>query len=110
QIKQVILNLSINAIETMPQGGSLTIRTGLDPQDGMVFVRVSDNGPGISAETLPNIFEPFFTTKEGGTGLGLSVSYEIVQSHNGRIEVQSEVGVGTIFTVYLPFKRAVPVT
>lgn len=110
QIKQVVLNLSINAIEMMPQGGSLTVRTGVDPQDGAVFVQMQDTGPGIAPEVLPNIFEPFFTTKEGGTGLGLSVSYELIQNHGGRIDVKSEVGQGTRFTVYLPVKRPAPVT
>ena len=106
QIKQVILNLSVNAIETMPIGGYLTITTKHEPEENLVQLIMSDTGAGIPEEILPNIFDPFFTTKEGGTGLGLAVSYEIIQNHNGTIEVQSQQEGGSTFTVSLPLKRS----
>jgi PAS domain S-box-containing protein len=106
QVKQVILNLGINAIETMPIGGYLSITTRQEPENNFVQLIISDTGAGIPEEVLPNIFDPFFTTKEGGTGLGLAVSYEIIQNHNGTIEVQSQLGGGSTFTVSLPLQRS----
>jgi len=104
QIQQVVLNLLMNAAEAMSGkgGGSLEVRTGVSG-DG-VFLRVADTGEGIPPENLRRIFDPFFTTKpEGkGVGLGLAVSYGIVQAHGGDIEVKSKVGEGTTFTVTLP--------
>jgi signal transduction histidine kinase len=102
RIKQVFLNIINNAVYAMKVGGSLTIRTTLD--GGKVRVAFEDTGPGIPAEILGRIFDPFFTTKPevSGTGLGLSVSLGIVQSHGGTIDVQSEPGKGTTFTVTLP--------
>lgn len=102
QIEQVLINLVTNAIQAMPDGGNLFVR--LHETDGRVEVAVRDDGVGIPDENLGKIFDPFFTTKsEGeGTGLGLSVSYGIVSQHGGQIEVESEVGVGTTFTVVLP--------
>jgi signal transduction histidine kinase len=102
QIQQVFVNLMLNAYQSMPQGGSLEIRTWA--QDNKVYVAFSDKGTGIPQEHLDRIFDPFFTTKEPGegTGLGLSVSYGIVQRHNGHIEVESQVGQGSTFTVHLP--------
>ncbi|MFQ5840336.1 MAG: sensor histidine kinase [Candidatus Methylomirabilales bacterium] len=109
QLEQVFLNILMNALETMPSGGSLTIAAGLGKRDGAPFVEVSvtDTGVGIPPETLPRVFDPFFTTKEvgKGTGLGLSVSYGIVRAHGGFIDVQSEVGKGSTFTVALPVGR-----
>jgi two-component system NtrC family sensor kinase len=105
QIEQVLLALSINAVEAMPNGGTLTVRTAPAPQGG-VQVAVEDTGVGIPEEVRSHIFEPFFTTKgegEGkGLGLGLAVVYGIVQRHNGTIEVASEPGRGTRFTLTLP--------
>ncbi len=103
QLQQVLTNLVINAIQAMPDGGRLTIRTSAD-EDGQVSVSVEDTGCGITPENMDKLFTPFFTTKEEvkGVGLGLAVSHGIVERHGGRIEVQSEVGKGTTFTVHLP--------
>ena len=108
RMKQVLLNIINNAVYAMPDGGALAIRTAI--QDDMARVDVSDAGTGISPEHLNRIFEPFFTTKPEviGTGLGLSVSLGIVESHGGRIKVQSELGKGSTFTVTLPMKESVP--
>ncbi len=103
QLKQVFLNLINNAIQAMHNGGTLKIVTG--KKEGSVFVEITDNGTGIPDEVLPRIFEPFFTTKkEKGTGLGLPISYRIVENHGGKIEVKSKLNVGTTFRVYLPIK------
>lgn len=106
-LQQVFLNLFLNAIQAMPKGGTLTVTGGLgDP--GHVRVDVTDTGVGISEEHLASIFDPFFTTKEVGvgTGLGLSVSYGIVEKHNGRLEVGSKVGSGTTFSLHFPVAQA----
>ena len=103
-LQQVFLNLFINAIQAMKEGGTLTIRAhpGEDGQE--LRVEVADTGSGIDSDDVPHVFEPFFTTKEvgRGTGLGLSVSYGIVQKHGGHIEVKSKKGEGSTFTVVLP--------
>jgi len=107
QIKQVFLNMVINAIEAMPKGGQLIVTSCLE--NGKVkqvkeWLRVSfaDNGTGLKTEELRHIFEPFYTTKTHGTGLGLSVSYGIVERHGGHIDVKSIPGKGTLFSVRLP--------
>jgi len=107
QIKQVFLNMVINAIEAMPQDGDLIITSRLESnsdEGGEKWLRVSfaDNGIGLSPEELKRIFEPFYTTKSRGTGLGLSVSYGIVERHGGHIDVKSVPGKGTLFSVRLP--------
>jgi signal transduction histidine kinase len=106
QLEQVFLNILMNALEAMPNGGTLTITAGVCHREGGPFVEaaVTDTGAGIPPENLPRVFDPFFTTKEvgKGTGLGLSVSYGIVRAHGGFIDVQSEVGKGTTFTIALP--------
>ncbi len=105
QINQVFLNLITNAAQAMGERpGTITLTTRVEG-DG-VAVDVADDGNGIAPEVLPKIFDPFFSTKEigKGTGLGLSISYKIVQQHGGRINVESKVGSGTRFTVWLPFK------
>lgn len=103
QLGQVLLNLLHNGLQALPKGaGTLKIETG---QDGArAFFRVSDTGTGIAPENLPHIFEPSFTTKPPGegTGLGLSIAYRITQDHGGNIEVDTSVGKGSTFTVYLP--------
>lgn len=108
QMQQVALNLILNAAEAMqPHGqGLLRIETGCNGE--AVFIRVTDNGEGIPPEVLPKIFDPFFTTKpEGkGVGLGLAVTYGIIQAHQGEIEVVSEPGKGTTFTINLPLRKA----
>ncbi len=106
-LQQVFMNLLLNALQAMPDGGGITITVAAEPLD---FVRfdVRDTGVGINPEALEHIFEPFFTTKAvgRGTGLGLSVAYSIVKRHQGQIEVKSEIGMGTVFTVLLPVARA----
>jgi len=102
QISQVLVNLVNNAVQAMSPGKTLTVRTGRDP-DGMVKIEIQDTGHGMTPETLASIFDPFFSTKgTDGTGLGLSVSYGIIKNHRGHINVQSEVGKGTIFDILLP--------
>jgi len=103
QINQVFLNLITNAAQALPpQNGEITLTT--RRFNNGVAVEIADNGTGIPPEVLPKIFDPFFTTKEigKGTGLGLSISYKIVQDHGGRIDVESQTGKGTKFTVWLP--------
>ena len=104
KIKQVLMNLLINASQAMPDGGQISIRTALADKGQAVIIEITDSGQGISEENLPKIFDPFFTTKgpEKGTGLGLSVSYGIIQQHGGRIRVKSTTGQGTTFTIQLP--------
>ena len=104
QLNQVFMNLLINASHAIEGRGTIAVRTGHD--ETCVWVEVQDSGRGIKPEHLSRIFEPFFTTKPvgQGTGLGLSLAYGIVQKHNGRIEVKSEVGQGTVFKVILPKK------
>ncbi|MCK9379478.1 MAG: PAS domain S-box protein [Sulfuritalea sp.] len=103
-INQVFMNLLVNAANAIPVKGEITIRTGRQGEE--VFVAVSDTGTGIAPEHLNRVFEPFFTTKPvgQGTGLGLSLAYSIVQKHHGRIDVESEVGKGTTFTIWLPIE------
>ncbi|RPH87659.1 MAG: sensor histidine kinase [Desulfobacteraceae bacterium] len=100
QVKQVLLNLIKNAAEAMTAGGRLGVKT--YSLASSVFIEISDSGKGISPEHLGNLFRPFFTTKKKGTGLGLAVSYKIVQDHNGDIQVASEVNQGTRMVVQLP--------
>jgi two-component system NtrC family sensor kinase len=109
QMREVFLNLIHNAADAMPQGGKITIRT-LRKQEGMVTIMVEDEGKGIPPEHLSKLFTPFFTTKPPGkgTGLGLAIIYGIVKMHRGQIGVKSEVGKGTIFTIDLPLKLALP--
>jgi len=101
QLQQVFTNLALNAIQAMPEGGKLTMRTALE--DSQVRVDVEDTGYGIPKENMEKLFNPFFTTKEKGkgVGLGLAVSHGIIERHKGSIKVHSEVGKGTIFSVYL---------
>jgi two-component system NtrC family sensor kinase len=102
QIQQVLLNLALNACEAMPDRGTLGIAT--FSLDGQVIVTVTDTGHGIKAEDVNKIFDPFFTTKPAGkgTGLGLSVSYGILQQHSALVEVTTEPGKGTTFTLMFP--------
>ena len=103
QVEQVFVNMLLNAGQAMPEGGKLSITTGTCPDGEHVFATIADTGHGIPEENLPKIFDPFFSTKESrGTGLGLSVSYGIINNHGGLIEVESSVGKGTQFTIILP--------
>ncbi len=102
--KQALLNLMLNAEQAMPQGGSLTIQGEAAEDNGRRYVILSliDTGKGIAPDLLPKIFEPFFSTKKGGSGLGLPTTKKIIEGHHGTIEVQSELGKGTKFTIRLP--------
>lgn len=116
RMQQVIMNLALNSRDAMPQGGdfmlsvdSITVETGEPPYPGMapgrwIQVKISDTGEGIPPDVLPHIFEPFFTTKPHGqgTGLGLAQVYGIIKQHDGYIDVESALGEGTAFTIYLP--------
>lgn len=104
QMEQVFLALIMNAIDAMPRGGNLWIETRLSPDETEITTQVRDDGAGIAPDVLPQIFEPFLTTKESGhgVGLGLAISRGIMERHNGRIEVESELGRGTTFKVTLP--------
>ncbi len=99
QLKQVFLNMILNAIDAMPEGGQLQIATGVN---GDVTIHISDTGHGIPANQIDHIFESFYTTKPHGTGLGLSISRDIIEASGGRISVQSKVGKGTTFQIVLP--------
>ena len=113
QLSQALVNLILNALESMPNGGELTVRTGTTPMpasgsaDGNghshgIWVTIADAGEGIAPENITHIFDPFFTTKSQGTGLGLSVAHGIVTEHGGMIDVSSEVGRGTVFQLIFP--------
>jgi signal transduction histidine kinase len=123
KVRQVVLNLILNAVQASPSGGTVTLRTrlieGLVPeavggktegalfqqlflQQKMVAVSVEDTGCGIPKENLNKLFHPFFTTKITGTGLGLSICHKIIASHGGNLDVDSELGKGSTFTFYLP--------
>jgi PAS domain S-box-containing protein len=106
QIQQVLVNLVKNASQAMTTGGTLTLQTG-ENSDG-VWVSVADTGGGIAQEQINRIFEPFYTTKKKGTGLGLMIVQRIVRAHNGRIELESNVGKGTTFRVWLPLHERKP--
>ena len=99
-LKQAFLNLILNALQAMPQGGVLTVESGM--VNGVVVVRIADTGVGISEENRKRLFSPFFTTKKNGTGLGLAITYRIIENHHGTIAVASEPGKGTTFTVNIP--------
>lgn len=107
QLNQVFLNLLLNAAQAILEHGTITLRTRC--QEDHVFISVSDTGVGIAPENLDRIFDPFFTTKPvgKGVGLGLSVTYGIVEKHGGRIEVESEPGKGSTFTIRLPVRQGV---
>lgn len=112
-IEQVVLNILINAIQASDRRpGRIKISSGFQIQDGRIFVKIRDNGAGVSPAIADRLFLPFVTDKqaEGGTGLGLSVSYSLVKAHGGQITFQSRPGEGTVFTVYLPtiLKRQAP--
>ena len=104
QIQQCLMNLIFNAIDAMPHGGKMTVTGGIDEKDDMIWLTISDTGHGIDTDELPRIFEPFYSTKiEGkGVGLGLSMVYGIIREHNGTVDVDSEMGKGSIFRIKLP--------
>ena len=104
RLEQALVNLFANAVEAMPNGGTLRVVTGHD--DGAVLIDVADTGVGIPAENLDRILKPFFSTKPDGTGLGLALVARVVASHGGRLAVESEVGRGTVFHIRLPVRPA----
>ena len=117
QIQQILINLLINARQAMPNGGKLNIKLDFDSESNMVTIIVRDYGMGIPQEKLPYIFEAFYTTKigpdasgKGGTGLGLAACRNIVESHSGKIRVNSTVGKGTAFTIMFPARYSSIVT
>lgn len=104
QMRQVFLNILMNACEAMPKGGRIAVRTAYIPEEERVLVEIKDTGVGIEKEYLDKIFDPFFTTKEKGTGLGLSVVYGIVNAHKGTLAVESKKGEGTRVILKLPLR------
>jgi signal transduction histidine kinase len=102
QMRQVVLNVVINAAEAMPNGGSLRVLSRNDSASSQVEVRIADTGTGISEEIKGKLFEPFFTTKKTGTGLGLAIAYGIMQRHKGTIKIESQRGKGTTIILQLP--------
>jgi signal transduction histidine kinase/DNA-binding response OmpR family regulator len=106
QLAQVFLNIVINAVEAMPEGGQLTVCTAKTQDDRWVRITFADDGPGMDERTRASIFEPFFTTKHTGTGLGLAISYGIIERHGGLIQVDSTPGIGSAFAVQLPIVNA----
>jgi PAS domain S-box-containing protein len=104
QIQQCVINLIFNAIDAMPKGGKIVLKSSIDSRDRLAEIRIEDNGSGIGPEDMPHIFDPFYTTKiEGeGLGLGLSTVYGIIDRHKGTITVESRLGKGTVFTIKIP--------
>jgi signal transduction histidine kinase len=106
QIRQVLINIFLNAAQATPKGGTITVSTHKVKFENSVEMKITDTGSGISKEDLKRAFDPFFTTKKGeGTGLGLSISYSYVKSHNGKIYISSNIGVGTEVTIQLPIRQ-----
>ncbi|MBI5410031.1 MAG: ATP-binding protein, partial [Nitrospirae bacterium] len=101
KIKEAMLNLLTNADDATDHG-TITIKTKSENDEAVI--EISDTGSGIKPENLNDIFNPFFTTKSGGIGLGLAITRRIIEEHNGRIEVESELGRGTVFRIYLPLE------
>ncbi|WP_246145530.1 ATP-binding protein [Bacillus rubiinfantis] len=104
RLKQVFLNFIKNGIEAMPNGGDLYVKTTI--HENNVQITIQDTGVGISEEKLKKLGEPFFTTKKQGNGLGLMVSFKIIESHHGKVFVESELNKGTTFNIWLPAKTA----
>ncbi len=105
QMEQVLVNLLINAIEAVPEGGTVQVVSAMDESKSSITIEVADNGPGIGKKEREKIFEPFFSTKSKGTGLGLAVSYGIIQNHQGDISIQSRPGEGTRFIIRIPVSQ-----
>jgi two-component system NtrC family sensor kinase len=104
QLRQVILNLFMNAIEATRSGGRLAIKSEYQPEQNKVLLTFKDTGSGIDPQLLPHIFEPFITDKDKGTGLGLTISYDIIQQHHGEIQAENDPQGGAIFKIWLPVK------
>jgi PAS domain S-box-containing protein len=108
QLRQVFLNMVLNAIEAMPDGGNLSVRSSRTTGPYGVLVTFADSGTGIHPDVLPHIFKAFYSTKPAGTGIGLAITRDIVERHGGHIHVESEVGAGTTFRIWLPASTADP--
>ncbi len=106
QIEQVMINLLLNALGAVEENGKVFVRTKADLGTGAIFVEVADNGCGIEQDNLKKIFEPFFSTKKQGVGLGLAISYGIIQNHQGKIRVSSKAGEGSRFVIEFPIKTS----
>jgi signal transduction histidine kinase len=102
QIKQALLNIFLNAIEAMPNGGRLGVIARSEATKQSFIIEITDSGCGINPKDLPHIFDPFFSKKDHGTGLGLSITHEIIKNHNGKILTESELGKRTTFRIELP--------
>jgi signal transduction histidine kinase len=108
QLKEVFMNILINACEAVGEGGEITIEEEEEtqaPLGPVALIRIRDSGPGIPAELQEKVFEPFFSTKEEGTGLGLSISVRVIEQHGGQLTVKSEEGQGTTFVITLPCRE-----
>ncbi len=109
QVKQVVMNVILNAIQACSSGGSVRVTTAsvLSFSEPRVSIRIADDGPGIEQDRLAHIFDPFYTTRTEGTGLGLSIAHQLVEKHGGAIDVETELGVGTTFVISLPTEPAI---
>lgn len=105
RLEQVFINLTSNAMRAMKEGGEFYISTDYDSKRKGILIKFRDTGCGIAEENLKKIFHPFFTTYEDGTGLGLSICQMIINEHKGDISVESKIGKGTVFTVFLPLEK-----
>jgi two-component system sensor histidine kinase HydH len=103
RMNQVFLNLFLNSMEAMPDGGALTIEAGPEEDSGIIRINITDTGRGIEKKDLAHVFDPYFTTKQSGTGLGLSIVHRIIESHNGEVTIESEPGKGSKVTIFLPY-------
>jgi signal transduction histidine kinase len=106
QMRQVLLNVILNSMQAMPEGGVLDVRSGLDDERLRAVIEISDTGAGIDEENLERVFDPFFTTKPQGTGLGLAISHQLVQNHNGKISVRNNPDRGATFRIELPVEES----
>jgi len=104
QIEQALINIMLNAIQAMPDGGKLKV-TALINEENLIEIDVEDTGKGMSDDEKKNLFNPFFTTKDHGTGLGMSITHKIIEEHNGSIRVESHLGKGTLIRILLPYKK-----
>jgi signal transduction histidine kinase len=102
QMRQVLLNLFMNAIDAMPNGGKITVSTQSLPEQEKIYLTVLDSGPGIASAILPNIFEPFTTDKDTGTGLGMTIVRDIILQHSGEIQAENYAEGGALFKIWLP--------
>ncbi len=100
QVKQVVINLILNAFDSMPDGGDLYLRSGF--KEGNIILSIKDTGKGIPPEITDRIFDLYFSTKENGGGIGLAISRKIIEAHEGKLYFESEIGVGTIFFIEIP--------